>query len=80
MTVLIQHTKTSLYWKEGAAWTPHLDEASDFGELARALDCVRSHELNDSKIVLQSATACYDIHLNLQEGDTTVRVRNDFVA
>ncbi len=72
MNVLIQQNKTSLYWRRDDSWTPHLDEACDFGELFRALHFIRENAIEDSKVILQSPTAIYDIFLDLKNGDTTV--------
>ena len=78
MNVLIQQNRTSLYWKRGDSWTSHLDEACDFGEVFQALNFIRDKAMEDTKVVLQSPTAIYDISLDLKSGDTTVFRRMRF--
>ncbi len=52
MTIIVQHTKTGLYYKEPGVWTRDVSEAVDFGSSKRAIKFIKAHDLRDVQVLV----------------------------
>ncbi len=52
MRIVLQHTTTELYLKSVGAWTPHLEEALNFGSSQQAIKFMRQHRLDEVQVLV----------------------------
>jgi hypothetical protein len=51
MRILLQNTKTGLYFQNSGVWTHELDSAFDFGHSQRAIDHARANGISEARVV-----------------------------
>src|SRR6266850_566913 len=51
MRILLQNTKTGLYFQNSGIWTHEMDSAFDFGHSQRAIDHARANGISEARVV-----------------------------
>ena len=52
MKIVMQHTRSSLYFQGPGTWTRELSEAFDFGHTQRAMDFARQSRLTGVQVIV----------------------------
>ena len=52
MRIILQHTKSALYFQGPGTWTKELGEAFDFGHTQRAMVFARQHRLTGLQVIV----------------------------
>ena len=63
MKVFIRDTRTGWYYKEPSTWSPEQDEASDIGQVAKAVERIFEAHLENVEILLSYDEPRYDLIL-----------------
>jgi hypothetical protein len=68
MTPVLRHLSTGLYFKGGASWTNHVNEALVYPDVEAALDAASSSSMAGLELnVILFNDACFTMRLNLDE-------------
>ncbi len=59
MTIIVQDTKTGLYFKEPGVWTREVTEAVDFGSSKRAIKYIKASGLWDVQVLVAFIEPAY---------------------
>jgi hypothetical protein len=65
MRVMLRDTRTGLYFKEPAEWTPEAEKAQSFKHSAEAMNLAREHRISDAEVILEFEESRYTVALPL---------------
>ncbi len=69
MKILLQHSRTLLFWRCVGCWTANREEAHDFEQSQRVLDFVAEHGLTGMQIAISFIDSQFDEVFRIVPGE-----------